>query len=271
MNTTDAQYLTQMQRLLRDGERRPTRSGECISLFGAYMRHHLDTGGFPILTTKRVHFPSVVKELLWMLSGSTNVRDLQAMGCSIWDEWADPATGDLGPIYGQQWRAWGSEPFYSGIDQIAQLIDGIKRDPYSRRHIVSAWNVADIPDMALPPCHVLVQFHVDNAGYLSAHLYQRSADWFLGAPFNIAQYSLLLCLIARECSLRPGTFHHSFGDFHLYANHEAQAREQIQRAPRQLPQLRIAADAPGIFDLMPHHITLENYDPHPKIEAPVSV
>ncbi|WP_062114008.1 thymidylate synthase [Aureimonas sp. AU40] len=280
MSLHDTKYGNLLQSLLVGGETREDRTGTgTLALFGSMTRYDLREG-FPLLTTKRVHFPSVVAELVWFLSGSTNIRDLQAMGCTIWDEWADE-DGNLGPVYGRQWRAWSIDDHHplpsrylrgerSTFDQIAAVVRGLRENPTSRRHIVSAWNVADLPDMALPPCHVLFQFHVSQ-GRLSCQLYQRSADVFLGVPFNIASYALLTHLVAREVGLEVGEFVHTIGDLHLYLNHVEQAQEQLRRLPRFAPRLVIAPDAPGIFDIRPEHISLANYDPHPAIKAPVAI
>ena len=237
-----------------------------LSVFGHQMRFSL-AEGFPLITTKKVHFKSVVAELLWFLSGSTNVGDLQAMGCTIWDEWADEA-GEIGPAYGAQWRRW---PTIDGpIDQITNLIEGIKRDPHGRRHIVSAWNVADIPDMALAPCHALFQFDVTD-GKLSCQLYQRSADIFLGVPFNIASYALLTHMVAQQCDLELGDFIWTGGDCHLYSNHLEQADLQLSRQPFEFPQLRIARRPDTIFGYKPEDFELVGYECHPGIKAEVAV
>lgn len=273
------QYLDLLDLVMNGGVDRPDRTWTGTrAIFAHQLRFDL-ADGFPLLTTKRIHFKSVVAELLWFLSGSTNVRDLQAMGCTIWDEWARP-DGDLGPIYGRQWRSWrvieevdpNGHPSYhhSHIDQISEVIASIKRDPFGRRHIVSAWNPADIFNMALPPCHMTFQFFVAE-GVLSCHLLMRSADLFLGVPFNAASYALLTHLIARETGLRVGELGITMVDCHLYQNHFEQAREQMRRAPRALPKLIIAPDAGGIFDILPTDIGLEGYDPHPTIKASVAV
>lgn len=242
------------------------------SIFGAQMRFDLRYG-FPLITTKKVHFKSVVAELLWILSGSTNVKDLQAMGCSIWNEWAD-AGGDLGPIYGAQWRNW-----YSGfdergdpvhIDQIAALIDSIKTKPYDRGHVVSAWNVADLPNMALRPCHAMFQFDVTN-GRLSCQLYQRSADMFLGVPFNIASYALLTHMVAQHCSLGLGELIWTGGDCHIYDNHQDQVEEQLSRKPFEFPSLRIKRKPASFFEYQLDDFELVGYQHHPAIKAPVAV
>jgi thymidylate synthase len=262
------QYLELLQKLLDEGNEKGDRTGTgTLSLFGGQLRFDLEDG-FPMLTTKRLHWPSIAHELLWFLSGDTNVRYLRDNGVTIWDEWADER-GELGPVYGHQWRSW---PARDGgtIDQISWLVNEIRRNPDSRRLIVSAWNVADIEHMALPPCHCLFQFYVAQ-GRLSCHLYQRSADVFLGVPFNIASYALLTHLLAAVTDLRPGDFVHSFGDVHLYVNHIAQARLQLAREPRRLPRLTLARRASSIFDYRFEDLILEGYDPHPGIKAPVAV
>ena len=260
-------YLNLLADILANGERRGDRTGVgTLGVFGRQMRFDL-ADGFPLLTTKRVHFKSVVVELIWFLSGQTNVRWLQENGCTIWDEWADDA-GELGPVYGRQWRSWAA-PDGRLIDQIANVIRSIRDNPDSRRHIVSAWNPADVDDMALPPCHCLFQFYVSR-GRLSCQLYQRSADVFLGVPFNIASYALLTQMLAQVVGLEPGEFVHTLGDAHLYLNHLDQARLQLTREPRPLPQLRLASrteiSAYGVED-----IALEGYRPHPLIRAPIAV
>jgi thymidylate synthase len=225
-------------------------------------------GSFPLLTTKKLHLKSIIYELLWFLSGDTNVRWLQERGVSIWDEWAD-ANGELGPVYGYQWRSW---PAADGrhIDQITAVVDQIKRNPDSRRHLVSAWNVGELDKMALAPCHVMFQFYVAD-GRLSCQMYQRSADVFLGVPFNIASYALLTMMVAQVCDLQPGTFVHTLGDAHLYTNHVEQAREQLARDPRPLPTMRLNPAVRNLFDFKFGDFTLESYDPHPAIKAPIAV
>jgi len=260
-------YLDLMRDALENGAIKPDRTGTGVrSLFGRQVRFDLSQG-FPLVTTKRLHIKAIVRELIWFLRGDTNIAYLKAHGVSIWDEWAD-ANGDLGPVYGKQWRAW-EGPDGKTYDQIGWLVEEIRRSPDSRRLIVSAWNVADIGRMKLPPCHCLFQFNVSE-GKLSCQLYQRSADIFLGVPFNIASYALLTHLIARECALGVGDFVHTFGDAHLYRNHEDQAREQLSREPRALPKLKLG-DVGSIFDINAEAIAFEGYDPWPAIKAPVAV
>lgn len=261
-------YLDLLRRILDEGVERPDRTGTgTLGIFGHQMRFPMDKG-FPLVTTKKIHFKSVVHELLWFLAGDSNVRSLQAQGVSIWDEWAD-ASGELGPVYGKQWRAWETAQGES-IDQISAVLDEIRRNPESRRLIVSAWNVGDVPHMALPPCHVLFQLHVAN-GKLSCQLYQRSADVFLGVPFNIASYALLTCMIAQVSGLERGDLIHSFGDAHLYLNHLEQARLQLTREPRPLPTLSLNPDVRDLFAFRFEDIALLGYDPHPSIKAPIAV
>lgn len=262
------QYLDLLQRILTEGVDKGDRTGTGTrSVFGHQMRFDL-ADGFPLLTTKKLHLKSIIYELLWFLKGDTNVRYLQDHGVRIWNEWARP-DGDLGHIYGYQWRSW---PDYRGgsIDQITQAVEDIKHNPDSRRIIVSAWNVADLPNMALPPCHAFFQFYVAN-GRLSLQLYQRSADTFLGVPFNIASYALLLMMMAQGTGLQPGEFIHTLGDTHLYLNHLDQARLQLEREPRPLPRMVINPDVKNIFDFDYDDFKLEGYDPHPHISAPISV
>ncbi len=266
MNFTDEQYLDVLEELLTSSTMVKGRNGGVYTKFGTQMRHENVGEFFPLLTTKRVHFKSIVVELLWFIKGLTNIDYLHKHGVTIWDEWADK-NGELGPVYGKQWRSWPS-PDGEAIDQFKNVLEGIKKDPFGRRHIVSAWNPAEIESMALPPCHTLFQFHVRHDGVLDLQLYQRSADWFLGVPFNIASYALLLILVARECGLKAGDFIHTFGNYHLYENHKEQAVEQLRRNGRPLPQVIIADK--GIFDLEPEDIQLVNYNPHPAIKAPVS-
>jgi len=265
-------YLDLLAELLAHGVERSDRTGVGTrGVFGRQIRFDLQAG-FPLLTTKRVHFRSVVLELIWFLQGSTNVRWLQDQGCSIWDEWAD-AEGELGPVYGKQWRSWAA-PNGESIDQITKLVANLKANPYSRRHVISAWNPADVDDMALPPCHCLFQFYVapgaDGRDRLSCQLYQRSADIFLGVPFNIASYALLTHMIAAQVGLEVGDFVHSFGDVHLYSNHVEQAERQLARTPRDLPTLRLSPRA-SLFDYGLEDVVIEGYDPHPAIKAPVAV
>lgn len=261
-------YLSLLNRILTEGHQKGDRTGTgTLSVFGHQMRYDLQDG-FPLLTTKKLHLKSIIYELLWFLRGDTNVRWLQDHGVRIWNEWADE-NGDLGPVYGHQWRSW---PDYRGgtIDQIAQVEEMIKRNPNSRRMLVTAWNPAEVEDMALPPCHCLFQFYVVD-GRLSLQLYQRSADTFLGVPFNIASYALLLQMMAQVTGLQPGEFVHTTGDTHLYLNHLEQARLQLSRTPRPLPTMRINPDVKSIFDFRYEDFELENYDPWPHIAAEVSV
>lgn len=263
------QYLDLVSDIVITGNPKSDRTGTgTMSVFGRQLRFNL-ADGFPLVTTKKVHFKSVAAELLWMLSGSTNVKDLQAMGCTIWDEWADPVTGDLGPVYGAQWRSW-IDCWGNSIDQITAVIESIRANPDSRRHVVSAWNVADIPDMALPPCHALFQFYVAG-GRLSCQLYQRSADIFLGVPFNIASYALLTHMVAAQCDLEVGEFIWTGGDVHLYRNHFDQASQQLERTPHPLPKIRFARRPVSIFEYTMDDIILDGYVSHPAIKAPVAV
>ncbi|HTI66655.1 MAG TPA: thymidylate synthase [Caulobacteraceae bacterium] len=261
------QYLGLLADILDHGVRRDDRTGTgTLGVFGRQIRFDL-ARGFPLLTTKKLHWKSIVVELLWFLRGDTNVRWLQDRGVSIWNEWAD-ADGELGPVYGKQWRSWAA-PDGRSIDQIAKLLDGLRANPNSRRHIVSAWNPADVDDMALPPCHCLFQFFVAD-GKLSCQLYQRSADVFLGVPFNIASYALLTHMVAAAVGLEPGEFVHTFGDAHLYLNHVDQAREQLARDPRPFPRL-VMAPKTDLFGYEPEDFGLEGYDPHPSIKAPIAI
>jgi len=262
------QYLDLMDRILTTGVDKSDRTGTGTrSIFGHQLRFDL-ADGFPLVTTKKIHVRSVIIELLWFLQGSTNVRWLQERGVSIWDEWAD-SEGELGPVYGHQWRSWPT-PDGGYIDQIAAVVDSLRRSPDSRRHIVSAWNVAEVSQMALPPCHTMFQFYIAD-GRLSCQLYQRSADVFLGVPFNIASYALLTELVAKVLELQPGDFIHTFGDAHVYSNHFEQARLQLSRTPRTLPKLQISD---GIIDLDAFgfdDIVVSGYDPYPGIKAPIAV
>ena len=261
-------YLDLLRHILENGHRKDDRTGTgTISTFGYQMRFDLSKG-FPLLTTKKVHLKSIIHELLWFLAGDTNVKYLQDNGVRIWNEWADP-DGDLGHIYGYQWRSW---PAYDGgfIDQISEAVKAIKENPDSRRIIVSAWNVADLDRMNLPPCHAFFQFYVSE-GKLSLQLYQRSADCFLGVPFNIASYALLCMMMAQVCGFEPGDFIHTLGDAHIYTNHLDQVHEQLSREPRQLPRMVINPDVKNIFDFKYDDFHLEGYDPHPAIKGVVSV
>ena len=262
------QYLDLMQTILDRGVEKHDRTGTgTLSIFGHQMRFDL-SDGFPMLTTKKLHLKSIVHELLWFLAGDTNIKYLKDHGVRIWDEWADER-GDLGPVYGHQWRSWPARDG-STIDQIANVVGMIRRNPDSRRLIVTAWNPADVDKMALPPCHCLFQFYVAE-GRLSCQLYQRSADVFLGVPFNIASYSLLTLMVAQVTGLQPGEFVHAFGDAHLYLNHLAQAREQLRREPRPLPRMRINPAVKDIFGFRYEDFALEGYDAHPHIKAEVAV
>lgn len=283
------QYLDLLRHVLDHGQDKPDRTGTGTrSVFGHQMRFDLNNnsgeesggdsgGGFPCVTTKKLHLRSIIHELLWFLRGDTNVRYLQENGVTIWDEWADEH-GELGPVYGQQWRSFPS-PTGEAVDQIAKVLDSLKNKPDSRRHIVCAWNPGQVDEMALPPCHCLFQFYVappapgddDPRGRLSCQLYQRSADIFLGVPFNIASYALLTQMMAQVCDLQPGEFIHTLGDAHLYANHFDQAREQLARSPRKLPTMKLNPDVTDLFAFTYDDFTLENYDPHPSIKAPIAV
>lgn len=283
-------YQALLKTILENGETRADRTGTgTLSVFGYQVRFDLQKG-FPLVTTKKLHLRSIIHELLWFLKGDTQLSYLHENKVTIWDEWADQH-GDLGPIYGYQWRHWGethprvrealekkgeatgqaSPASGSGKDQIVELIEGIRKNPYSRRHIVSAWNVVDIPHMALPPCHVLFQFYVHTDGRLSCQLYQRSADVFLGVPFNIASYALFTMMVAHVTDLKPGEFVHTFGDAHLYTNHLDQAKLQLTREPRTWPVMKLNPGVRDIFEFKYEDFTLEGYDPHPAIKAPISV
>ena len=261
-------YLDLLRDVRDNGTRKADRTGTgTLSVFGRQVRFDLGAG-FPLVTTKKVHLKSIIHELLWFLRGETNVGPLQEVGVSIWDEWADEQ-GELGPVYGHQWRSW-PKPDGESVDQVQAVLDGIRSNPDSRRLIISAWNVADIDRMALPPCHSLFQFYVSE-GRLSCQLYQRSADLFLGVPFNIASYSLLTMMIAQVTGLEPGEFVHTFGDVHLYVNHLEQVEEQLSRSPRLLPTMRIREDVTSLWDFRFEDFELLEYDPHPRISAPVAV
>ena len=262
------QYIDLLQHVLTHGNQKTDRTGTgTTSVFGYQMRFDLNAG-FPLLTTKKVHLKSIIHELLWFLQGSTNIAYLKENGVRIWDEWADE-NGNLGPVYGYQWRNW-PKPDGTHIDQIAQVINSIKKTPDSRRLIVSAWNVADVDQMKLPPCHAFFQFYVADEK-LSCQLYQRSADIFLGVPFNIASYALLTMMVAQVCGLKLGDFVHTLGDAHIYSNHMEQVQEQLSRAPKSLPIMRINPNVTDIFSFKFEDFTLENYDPHPAIQAKVAV
>ncbi len=262
------QYLDLMRHILEHGTRKGDRTGTgTLSIFGPQLRFDLQAG-FPLLTTKKVHLKSVIHELLWFLRGETNIRYLRENGVSIWNEWADDK-GELGPVYGYQWRSWPA-PDGRHIDQMAKVIEDIRRTPDSRRLIVSAWNVADLESMALMPCHAFFQFYVAD-GKLSCQLYQRSADLFLGVPFNIASYALLTLMVAQVCDLVPGEFVHTFGDTHLYLNHLEQTREQLSRQPRALPRMILNPEVRNLFEFRYEDFSLVGYEPHPAIRAPVAV
>ena len=262
------QYLDLLRRVRSEGVRKTDRTGTgTLSVFGRQMRFDLNNG-FPLVTTKKVHLKSIVQELIWFLAGDTNTKYLKANGVSIWDDWADE-NGDLGPVYGKQWRSW-TAPDGRSIDQIREVVETLKTNPDSRRIIVTAWNPADIPDMALAPCHCLFQFYVAD-GRLSCQLYQRSADVFLGVPFNIASYALLTLMMAQVANLKPGEFVHTFGDAHLYLNHLEQADLQLTRSPRALPRMEIDPSVRSIFQFKFEHFKLTGYDPHPHIKAEVAV
>lgn len=262
------QYHDLLEHILANGTQKGDRTGTgTLSVFGYQMRFDLSEG-FPVVTTKKLHLRSIIHELLWFLQGNTNIKYLKDNGVSIWDEWADE-NGNLGPVYGHQWRSWPT-PDGGSIDQIANLVEQIKKNPNSRRLMVSAWNVADVDNMALPPCHCLFQFYVAD-GKLSCQLYQRSADTFLGVPFNIASYALLTMMMAQVCGLEPGEFIHTFGDAHLYSNHIEQAKLQLSRDFRPLPEMKINPNVKDIFAFTYEDFELVNYDPHPHIKAPVAV
>ncbi len=261
------QYLELLDRVITSGTKKEDRTGTgTISVFGHQMRFNLEDG-FPLLTTKKLHLKSIIHELLWFLSGNTNTKYLTDNGVRIWNEWADQS-GNLGPVYGYQWRSWSAEG--RNIDQIKQVIESIKTNPNSRRHIVSAWNVGDLDKMALPPCHILFQFYVAD-GKLSCQLYQRSADIFLGVPFNIASYALLLMMVAQATGLKPGEFVHTLGDSHIYLNHIEQVKLQLTREPMKLPKMTINSDVKDIFDFKFDDFKLENYEAHPHIKGAISV
>ena len=263
-------YLDLLRRVLAEGKPKNDRTGTgTLSLFGAQLRFDLQAG-FPLVTTKKIHLKSVIHELLWFISGDSNVRYLQDHGVTIWDEWADE-NGDLGPVYGSQWRHWANpENRQQGIDQLADVVERIRSDPESRRLIVSAWNVAELPQMKLPPCHMMYQFNVSE-GKLSCGMYQRSCDLFLGLPFNIASYALLTQIIAQATDLEAGELILSLGDVHIYSNHLEQVRTQLERHPRPLPSLRLDPSLKSVFDFRYEHFHLEGYDPHPRISAPIAV
>lgn len=265
-------YHDLLRLIIESGVRQADRTGVgTLSVFGHQSRYDL-SDGLPVVTTKRVHLKSVIAELVWFIAGDTNARTLNAMGSTIWDEWAD-ADGELGPIYGRQWRAWPTER--GPVDQLVRVVDGLRSDPASRRHVVSAWNVGDLDAMALPPCHLLFQFYVapqpEGPGRLSCQVYQRSADVFLGVPFNIASYAILTHLVARATGLAPGDLIHTLGDAHLYLNHLEQVHEQLSRDPRPLPTLDLSSAPTDILAVGPEHIKVVGYDPHPAIKAPVAV
>lgn len=262
------QYIDLLRHVMENGVDKGDRTGTGTrSVFGYQMRFNLEDG-FPVLTTKKLHLRSIIHELLWFLSGDTNIKYLHDNGVTIWDEWADE-NGDLGPVYGYQWRSW-PNPNGQSIDQISQVVNSLKNNPDSRRHIVSAWNPAEVDKMALPPCHSLFQFYVAD-GKLSCQLYQRSADLFLGVPFNIASYALLTMMMAQVTGLKPGEFVHTLGDVHIYNNHFEQVKEQLSREPRALPVMKINPEVKSIFDFKYEDFTLEGYDPHPTIKAPIAV
>ena len=261
-------YLSLLKHIMENGTLKSDRTGTGTkSVFGYQMRFDL-SNGFPLLTTKKLHLKSIIHELLWFIAGDTNIKYLKDNGVSIWDEWAD-ANGDLGPVYGSQWRSW-KRADGGSVDQLSALIEGIKNNPDSRRHIISAWNVGEIDKMALPPCHALFQFYVAD-GRLSCQLYQRSADVFIGVPFNIASYALFTMMVAQVCGLKPGEFVHTFGDAHIYLNHFDQVKLQLSREPRHLPKMLINQDVKDIFSFKYEDFQLEGYDPYPGIKAPIAV
>jgi len=262
------QYLDLMKHVLKNGEERKDRTGVgTLSVFG-HQSHYDLSAGFPLVTTKKLHLRSIIHELLWFLKGDTNIAYLKENKVRIWDDWADE-NGDLGPVYGKQWRRW--EAKEQIIDQMSELIEGLKNNPQSRRHIVSAWNPGDIKDMALPPCHTLMQFYVSNDGKLSCQLYQRSADIFLGVPFNIASYALLTLMVAQVCGLKPGTFVHTLGDAHLYLNHLEQAQTQLKRKPHPLPTMKLNPEVKDLYDFKFEDFELINYVAHPHIKGDIAV
>lgn len=262
-------YLNLLQHVLENGEKRTDRTGVgTISCFGAQARYDL-SNSFPLVTTKKVHLKSVIHELLWFVKGDTNIKYLQDNGVTIWDEWADE-NGNLGPVYGAQWRAWQTARGET-IDQLSHVVEDLKNNPYSRRHIVCAWNPGEVPNMALPPCHAMFQFYVSGEGDLSCQLYQRSADLFLGVPFNIASYALLTMMVAQVCGYRPKEFVHTFGDLHIYTNHMEQVQTQLSREPKDLPVMKLNPEVKTIDGFKYEDFTLENYDPHPRIKAPIAV
>ena len=262
------QYLDLLTHILTSGTEKKDRTGTgTLSVFGYQTRFDL-SAGFPLITTKKIHLKSIIYELLWFLRGETNIKFLKDNGITIWDEWADE-NGELGPVYGKQWRSWPA-PGGGAVDQITGLVERIKKDPYSRRLIVSAWNPAEVDQMALPPCHCLFQFYVQN-GKLSCQLYQRSADVFLGVPFNIASYALLILMMAQVTGLKPGEFIHTFGDAHIYLNHLEQVKLQLSRDPKPLPKMALNPDIKSIFDFKYEDFIIEGYDPHPSIKAPIAV
>jgi len=269
LTQTMKEYLDLLKLVMDNGRERTDRTGVgTIGVFGAQARFDL-SGSFPLLTTKKLHTRSIIYELLWFLKGDTNIKYLNENRVTIWDEWADK-NGDLGRVYGAQWRDWRA-PDGSHIDQIKNLVDGIRKDPFGRRHIVSAWNPGEIGKMALPPCHALFQFYVSADGGLSCQLYQRSADLFLGVPFNIASYALLTMMVAQVCGLKPREFIHTFGDLHIYKNHFAQVGEQLTREPRALPKMLINPERKELGEFVYEDFNLEGYDPHPAIKAPIAV